>query len=72
MGRDFVPLLREVANTDPFLLPADGPAIDGGDGDEFTQCGQMPDASCATSKEMNCVRPLIGDNPDNTYRGQNA
>lgn len=33
--QDFVPLLQEVAKTDPFILPADGPALDGGDGDKF-------------------------------------
>jgi hypothetical protein len=33
--QDFVPLLREIAKTDPFILPADGPADDGGDGDKF-------------------------------------
>jgi hypothetical protein len=33
--RDFVPLLQEVAKTDPFILPADGPADDGGDGGKF-------------------------------------
>ena len=33
--QDFVPLLQEVAKTDPFLLPADGPAFDGGDGGKF-------------------------------------
>ncbi len=32
---DFVPLLQKVARTDPFILPADGPALDGGDGDKF-------------------------------------
>jgi hypothetical protein len=33
--QDFVPLLQEIAKTDPFILPADGPADDGGDGDKF-------------------------------------
>lgn len=33
--QDFVPLLQEVAKTDPFIFPADGPALDGGDGDKF-------------------------------------
>ena len=33
--QDFVPLLQEVAKTDPFILPADGPAFDGGDGGKF-------------------------------------
>jgi hypothetical protein len=33
--QDFVPLLQEIAKTDPLVLPADGPADDGGDGDKF-------------------------------------
>lgn len=33
--QDFVPLLQKVAKTDPFILPADGPADDRGDGDMF-------------------------------------
>lgn len=33
--QDLVPLLQRVAKTDPFLLPADGPADDGGDGGKF-------------------------------------
>jgi hypothetical protein len=33
--QDFVPRLQEVAKTDPFILPADGPALDGGDGGKF-------------------------------------
>jgi hypothetical protein len=33
--QDFVPLLQEVAKTDPFLLSSDRGALDGGDGDKF-------------------------------------
>jgi len=33
--QDFVSLLQGVAKTDPFILPADGPAFDGGDGGKF-------------------------------------
>ncbi|HTW57231.1 MAG TPA: hypothetical protein VMD99_03765 [Terriglobales bacterium] len=33
--QDFAPLLQEVAKTDPFILPQDGPADDGGDGGKF-------------------------------------
>ncbi len=33
--QDLVPLLQHVAKTDPFILPADGPALDGGDGGKF-------------------------------------
>ncbi len=33
--QDFLLLLQEVAKTDPFILPADGPAFDGGDGGKF-------------------------------------
>ena len=33
--QDFLSLLQEVAKTDPFILPADGPAFDGGDGDKL-------------------------------------
>ena len=33
--QDFASLLQEVAKTDPFLLTADVPALDGGDGDKF-------------------------------------